>query len=66
MIRDKFPKGLNFVPPTDAIIDAIEELETDMVAYKKYLAETAKSLTALWARVGKVQKNLDLIKKYVE
>ena len=66
MIRDRLPKDLNYVPPTDTIIEAIEELQDDMIAYKKYLAETVKSLAALRARINKLQDDFDLIKKYVE
>jgi len=66
MIKDRLPKDLNYVPPTDTIIDEIEELQEDMIAYKKYLAETVKSLAGFRQRQQKLQDDFDLIKKYVE
>ena len=66
MIKDRLPKDLNYVPSTDTIIDEIEELQEDMIAYKKYLAETVKSLAGFRQRQQKLQDDFDLIKKYVE
>ena len=65
MIRDKLPSGMVYVPPMDAIIDAIEDLQSDMVAYKKYLAETVKSLAGFRARQQKLQDDFDLLKGYL-
>jgi len=66
MIKDKLPSDMVYVTPTDVIIDEIEELQNDMIAYKKYLAETVKSLAGFRARQQKLQDDFDLIKKYVE
>lgn len=62
MIKDRLPKDMNYVPPMDTIIDTIEDLQSDMIAYKKYLAETVKSLAALRARIDKLQDKFDSAK----
>ena len=66
MIRDKLPQDLNFVSPTDIIIDSIEELERQMSVANKMLAETLKKLASYRAKVDKLQEDINLVTKYVE
>ena len=66
MIKDKLPKDLNYVPPTDIIIDSIANLEEDMAIQKKLMGDLLKKLVKLRATVDKVQEDFDLIKKYTE
>ena len=66
MIRDRLPKDLNFVPPTNIIIDSIANLEEDMAVQKKLMGDLLKKLVKLRASVDKVQDDFDLIKKYTE
>ena len=65
MIKDKLPKDLNFVPPTNIIIDSIANLEEDMAVQKKLMGDLLKKLVKLRASVDKVQKDFDLLKGYL-
>ena len=66
MIKDRLPKDLNYVPPTNIIIDSIANLEEDMAVQKKLMGDLLKKLVKLRASVDKVQDDFDLIKKYTE
>lgn len=65
MIRDRLPKDLNYVPPTDIIIDCISVLELEAESHRKMLADVLKKLVDIRARVDKVQKDFDLLKGYL-
>ena len=65
MIKDRLPKDLNYVPPTDIIIDSIANLEEDMAVQKKLMGDLLKKLVKLRASVDKVQKDFDLLKGYL-
>ena len=66
MIKERLPRDLNYVPPTDEIIDSIQALEEDLATHKKLLGTAVKQMVDLRARVDKVQDDFDLIKKYTE
>jgi uncharacterized coiled-coil protein SlyX len=66
MIKDKLPQDLNFVPPTDVIIEAIEDLEGSIRKQNTWLMEMDKDIAKLKGQVEKLQKELKLIKKYTE
>jgi len=65
MIKNKLPKDLNYVPPTNIIIDSIANLEEDMAVQKKLMGNLLKKLVKLRASVDKVQKDFDLLKGYL-
>lgn len=65
MIKNKLPKDLNYVPPTNIIIDSIANLEEDMAVQKKLMGDLLKKLVKLRASVDKVQKDFDLLKGYL-
>ena len=65
MIKDRLPKDLNYVPPTNIIIDSIANLEEDMAVQKKLMGDLLKKLVKLRASVDKVQKDFDLLKGYL-
>ena len=65
MIRDRLPKDLNYVPPTDTIIDCIAQLEDDLETYRKMVGDAIKGIVKLRAEVGKIQKDFDLLKGYL-
>ena len=66
MIKDKLPKNLNFVPPTDVIIEAIQDLERNIREQNTLIMEMDKVIATLRGKVERIQKDFDLIKKYVE
>ena len=65
MIKNKLPKDLNYVPPTNIIIDSIQAIEEDLGVHKKLMGELLKKLVKLRASVDKVQKDFDLLKGYL-
>jgi len=65
MIKDKV-RDFNFVPPMDTIVEIIEQLESTVENYREYISEMDKTIARLRGRVDKMQKDFDLIKKYVE
>ena len=66
MIRNKLPKGFNFVQPTDTIISAIEDVERDIRSQNTILSEMSQDLAKLKGRVKAIERDFKLIKKYVE
>ena len=66
VLKDKLPQDLNFVPPTNMIIEAIEDLEKSIREQNTLIMEMDKAIATLRGRVDKVQKDFKLIKKYIE
>jgi len=53
MIREKLPKDLNFVPPTDVIIEAIEDLERAIRKQNTTIAEMEVKIAKLKRKIPK-------------
>ena len=66
MIKDKLPSDLIYVPPMDVIIESIEALEKMISSNTAMLSDLLRQTAGYVAKVDKIQKDFNLIKKYTE
>ena len=66
MLKDRFPKGMDYVPPMDEVIKTIGILEKELAFYKEYAAEVDKKIAKLNGKVDKIKREFELIRKYID